>query len=78
MRSLNRCPFCGGVEVHVAEWFNDDNGEASYYVVCDECGYEAETKKPTYEEAVDHWNRRASAEVHDADEGEPGLYSDPV
>jgi len=33
---------------------------------------------PTYEEAVDHWNRRASFDIHNADEGEKGLYSDPI
>ncbi len=34
--------------------------------------------QPTYEEAVDHWNRRASFDIHNADEGEKGLYSDPI
>lgn len=60
MAGLNICPYCGSPEVHVSEWFDSDSGEPSYYVACDKCGYEAETKQPTYEEAVDHWNRRAS------------------
>ena len=78
MAGLNICPYCGSPEVHVSEWFDSDSGEPSYYVACDKCGYEAEAKQPTYEEAVDHWNRRASFDVHNADEGEKGLYSDPI
>ncbi len=78
MAGLNICPYCGSPEVHVSEWFDSDSGEPSYYVACDKCGYEAETKQPTYEEAVDHWNRRASFDIHNADEGEKGLYSNPV
>lgn len=78
MAGLNICPYCGSPEVHVSEWFDSDSGEPSYYVACDKCGYEAETKQPTYEEAVDHWNRRASFDIHNADEGEKGLYSDPI
>lgn len=78
MAGLNVCPYCGSPEVHVSEWFDSDSGEPSYYVACDKCGYEAETKQPTYEEAVDHWNRRASYDIHNADEGEKGLYSDPI
>lgn len=54
MAGLNICPYCGSPEVHVSEWFDSDSGEPSYYVACDKCGYEAETKQPTYEEAVDH------------------------
>ena len=68
----------GGMGNGWIEYFDSDSGEPSYYVACDKCGYEAETKQPTYEEAVDHWNRRASFDIHNADEGEKGLYSDPI
>lgn len=79
MAGLNICPYCGSPEVHVSEWFDSDSGEPSYYVACDKCGYEAETKQPTYEEAVDHWNNGVHRLIFIMPtRDEKGLYSDPI
>lgn len=59
MSSLKLCPFCGG-EAHVKEVVSAC--ETLYTVGCSdsECmGYETWLLKPTKEEAIAAWNRRA-------------------
>ena len=50
---LKPCPFCGGDASFVA------CGEGEAYVKCTECGVETKVK-PSYLNAVEAWNRRAS------------------
>lgn len=52
-----RCPACNGTNLHVAEWFDND-GDVTYYMVCDDCGYEDPDKFEEEYVAIDHWNRR--------------------
>ena len=59
MKSIACCPSCKSVNTHIAEWYDDD-GETSYYVVCDDCGYEDPDKFEEEFVAVDHWNRRVT------------------
>lgn len=57
MNTAARCPACGSSNLHVAEWYNED-GDSTYYMVCDDCGYEDPDKFEEEYVAVDHWNRR--------------------
>lgn len=51
------CPVCYSHNLHVAEWYDSD-GTPSYYMVCDDCGYEDPDKFEEEYVALDHWNRR--------------------
>lgn len=62
-----RCPACGGYNLHVAEWYDADGG-SSYYMVCDDCGYEDPDKFEEEYVAVDHWNRRVVKGYIDGDD----------
>lgn len=61
------CPSCQGHHLHVAEWYDDDGG-TTYYVVCDDCGYEDPDKLEEEYVAVDHWNRRVVKGYVDGDD----------
>ena len=64
MSGLKPCPFCGG-EAHVKEVVSAC--ETLYTVGCSDSewmGYETWLLKPTKEEAIAAWNRRAERTCH--------------
>lgn len=61
------CLVCGGYNLHVAEWYDSD-GSPSYYMVCDDCGYEDPDKFEEEYVALDHWNRRVAKGYIDGDD----------
>ena len=74
MSGLKPCPFCGG-EAHVKEVVSAC--ETLYTVGCSdsECmGYETWLLKPTKEEAIAAWNRRAGRTCQFFYDEKPGEY----
>jgi hypothetical protein len=63
---LIRCPFCGGPG-RVVELLNDHTHSAD----CQNCGAGPLVSFPTPEEAVAHWNTRASLSQRDEAREQP-------
>lgn len=62
MNTLKPCPFCGwrGITISWHIWSNMDGGETqkNYRVECDGCGCTSPYDLPSYESAVEYWNKR--------------------
>lgn len=67
MKTTAPCPACGGYNLHVAEWYEPD-GDSTYYMVCDDCGYQDPDRFEEEYVAVDHWNRRVVKGYIDGDD----------
>lgn len=65
MSALKKCPFCGADGWAIASESEHGNADAYYYVECSDgkkC-FALGPDRPTIEEAINAWNRRASEEA---------------